>query len=234
MSDFFDKKKERSRFSRVLFPFLVLGFHSGIDLATKGNPHTALTSAVRDYIDRWSFKKASFVTDTTEGMLQDLLTQAVDDGWGAQKLGQAIRTMYDDMTADRSLMIARTETTGAVNYGAETTLREEGHSAKQWSTVMDGRERESHADADGQVVAIDEPFKLAGGEGMFPGDQSLPAEETINCRCTVIAAELDEERQQAKMRMHLRTHSSVERRLVIALSHAFHDQRVRVLSHFPA
>lgn len=46
---------------------------------------------------------------------------------------------------------------------------------------MFSNSRDSHMDADGQTVAVDELFVLAGGEGMYPGDPELPPEESINC-----------------------------------------------------
>lgn len=52
---------------------------------------------------------------------------------------------------------------------------------------MDNHERESHAEANGMVVPIDNPFELAGGALMHPHDYSLGCseDELINCRCSV-------------------------------------------------
>lgn len=56
---------------------------------------------------------------------------------------------------------------------------------KTWVATLDDVTRETHAEADGQEVSIDEPFSVGGDELMFPGDDGSP-EETINCRCTLV------------------------------------------------
>lgn len=59
---------------------------------------------------------------------------------------------------------------------------------KQWSTVLDERTRESHSEADGQIVDTNEPFIIQGQRLMIPGDSTLGAtpDNFINCRCSSI------------------------------------------------
>lgn len=52
---------------------------------------------------------------------------------------------------------------------------------KQWDASLDGRTRDSHARADGEIRELDEKFSNGL---MFPGDPSGSAAEVINCRCT--------------------------------------------------
>jgi len=58
---------------------------------------------------------------------------------------------------------------------------------KQWQTIIDGKERDSHAEINGEILRIGEPFILAGGLMMFPTDDSMGAsdEEIVNCRCSL-------------------------------------------------
>ena len=49
--------------------------------------------------------------------------------------------------------------------------------------------RQSHADADGQIVASNEPFYVGGHACRFLCDADLLPEEAINCLCTPIAGE---------------------------------------------
>jgi len=58
---------------------------------------------------------------------------------------------------------------------------------KEWSAVIDGRTRPTHAEADGEIRDIDEPYDLGGYPGLYPHDPQLPAEESINCRCISVA-----------------------------------------------
>jgi hypothetical protein len=60
-----------------------------------------------------------------------------------------------------------------------TTLRVK----KKWVAILDERTRTSHAQADGQVVDINQPFNVNGYNAQHPRDASLPPEETSNCRC---------------------------------------------------
>ena len=58
---------------------------------------------------------------------------------------------------------------------------------KTWNTIMDGRERNSHAEVNGETIPIDEPFELQGGMLQYPGDDSMGCsdEELVNCRCSL-------------------------------------------------
>ena len=48
-------------------------------------------------------------------------------------------------------------------------------------SALDSRTRPEHAEADGQVVGVDEPFIVGGEKLMFPGDRSGSPWNTYNC-----------------------------------------------------
>jgi uncharacterized protein with gpF-like domain len=55
-----------------------------------------------------------------------------------------------------------------------------------WHSTKDNRTRHSHTEMNGQTVGMDEPFTSGlGNELMYPGDPNAPAEDRINCRCTL-------------------------------------------------
>lgn len=97
------------------------------------------------------------------------------------------------VTEPRARVIARTESHGARNTVNAATVRRAATAFSQpaaftrrWQAANDERTRETHRDADGQVVALNEPFTVGRASLDFPGDPSGPPEETINCRCTTI------------------------------------------------
>ena len=58
---------------------------------------------------------------------------------------------------------------------------------KTWHTIMDGHERDSHAEVNGITLPIGEPFTLRGGQVQYPRDDSMSAsdEEICGCRCSL-------------------------------------------------
>ena len=83
--------------------------------------------------------------------------------------------------------LVRTETTRAANYGVEQsalTVFPGENLIKEWSTSLDGREREWHAAANGQKVKLQNSFIVGGETMMRPGEGS--ARNVVNCRCSVI------------------------------------------------
>jgi len=105
----------------------------------------------------------------------------------------------------RGETIARTEAGAALNFGrqthAEDIAAETGAEVwKRWeSGPDDGRQRETHTEANGQTVRSDQPFVVGGFELQFPGDYSLGADagEVINCRCSVSYEIREREQQEA-------------------------------------
>lgn len=85
----------------------------------------------------------------------------------------------------RADVIARTELNRFTNAGmlarglAETTVQV----AKQWISKDDARVRNSHADADGQIRRIGEPFQVGFSLMQQPQDPLAAAFEVVNCRC---------------------------------------------------
>lgn len=55
---------------------------------------------------------------------------------------------------------------------------------KQWDSTLDGDTRPTHRQLDGQIVELEESFKVAGKSARYPGDFGDPAED-CNCRCRV-------------------------------------------------
>lgn len=98
----------------------------------------------------------------------------------------------------RARTVARTETMGAVNGGvfraAVLDAEQRGDPApfKQWLATEDRRTRQTHRDADRQRTLLTEPFVVGGAQLQYPGDPRGPANEVINCRCSMLPVVLGE------------------------------------------
>jgi uncharacterized protein with gpF-like domain len=97
---------------------------------------------------------------------------------------------------DRGEAIVRTEVGRA--FSIATQIRQQDYQKampslkKQWLTSLDGRERPSHRDVNGQIRNVDEPFEVpnyrSGGTDlmMYPRDPSADASQVVNCRCVTL------------------------------------------------
>lgn len=84
--------------------------------------------------------------------------------------------MSTEVAINRAKLIARTETAKANSAFVETRAKAVGSKGYIWRTTMDGAERKSHREMNGQFVEYDSPPTLSDGmtghAGQFP-----------NCRC---------------------------------------------------
>jgi SPP1 gp7 family putative phage head morphogenesis protein len=238
VDDIFDEEEEKESLAKVLLPFLLLGFKKGVDQGlAQGSGNVGVsdvfTDAVKLALKQKSFEHAAQAIGTTRDELQALIQQAIAEGQSVSQLAKRIKDQYGFDSRVRPLRIARTELTDTINDGTVTTLRKEGYQQKQWSTVIDGRERETHAAADGQTVGINDVFRVGGESCRYPGDEMLSPALRVNCRCVCVASGLPEDRVRRLGEMFLRTHGQLEKSLVVSLRREFERQRKRVLSHFP-
>nr|WP_145404245.1 phage minor head protein [Paenibacillus xylanexedens] len=86
----------------------------------------------------------------------------------------------------RAQRISRTMSTAAANGGKlEGWKQSEIAKGKKWRSAAGTRTRKTHRKANGQIVALDKPFKVGSSKLMYPGDTAGDPEEIINCRCTM-------------------------------------------------
>lgn len=100
------------------------------------------------------------------------------------------RTMeqeFNFLSRDRANLVARTEAVVITGGAQQQCYQASGVEFKRWLTTLDGRERESHFEAHGQLVPINEPFIVGDEELQFPGDPDGDIKEIANCRCSHIA-----------------------------------------------
>jgi hypothetical protein len=101
-------------------------------------------------------------------------------------VASALTQEFDFLSRARAELIARTETLAVVEEAQHTVYDASGVEFKRWLTTLDGRERDSHFEAHGQIQPMDEAFDVGQAKLMWPGDPDGPPEEICNCRCDMI------------------------------------------------
>lgn len=158
------------------------------------------------------------IKDRPELLPRKVVNGAKDKAWNKTKIANAVtqsiiqgesipdlakRIAKDTASENGAQMVkyARTAMTSAQNGGRMESLhRAEAMGIKvkkRWLATLDSRTRDAHAELDGQVVGVDEPFKVIFQaskkdvphevEIMFPGDPSCSEPGMLyNCRCTLV------------------------------------------------
>jgi len=179
----------RKRFTAIYAEAMkVAGDKAISDLGVAGLDFNITSAEVLRFIEK---EGAELVTETlqvTKDRLKATLAEGVADGENALQLSDRVRhTMGDEASRSRANTIGRTESIKSFNAGAVEAYKQTGLvERKRWLATIDGDVRETHADADNQVVGINESFLVGEAQLQYPGDPGggFP-EETINCRCTV-------------------------------------------------
>lgn len=143
-------------------------------------------------------QRITYVSETTRQQIVNAVEAGYAEGLGQREVAQRILELVPELSDARANLIARTETHGAANYGAQRAAKYSGlPMRREWLAAKDKRTRAilrddkfDHLSADGQIVGMDEPFLIKREDGrmealMYPGDPRGSAGNTINCRCTV-------------------------------------------------
>jgi hypothetical protein len=138
---------------------------------------------------RWSARKIADIDRTTARQVRRVILDGLAEGKNASQVAAALREKFDQFKGHRSATIARTEINQNMNWGnwktgVSTELKRNIELWKFWVTIRDSRERDTHHRAHGQKKRANERFQVGAASLRFPGDNG-PAEEVINCRCTM-------------------------------------------------
>ena len=142
-----------------------------------------LDEIARTWILQRSLTLAKTINMTTMDAIRKALAEGYDQGETITQLAKRIEGYFEGNAQARARMTARTETIAANNAGAQDRYAKEGIEEKEWLSAPDARP--SHQDANGQIVGINDNFKVGDGYGPGPGQIGIP-EEDINCRCQIL------------------------------------------------
>lgn len=127
-------------------------------------------------------------TGKTARTARDVITRGLASGASYADIARNLERA-SETTLNQAYRIARTEGHRVQNEVNFNTLRKAKDSGadvvKQWDSTLDSRTRPHHAQLDGQIREIDEPFEVAGRSVLYPGGFGV-ASEDINCRCAVL------------------------------------------------
>lgn len=163
------------------------------------------------------------IDQTTKQALRETLAEGVKAGETQQQLANRVSAVFTDAIDSRAALIAETETTRAVGFGANEGLKQIGAELKEWLTTMDGHARDAHAAMDGQKVEAEQKFKAPTGEkAEYPGGFGV-ASLDVACRCAIGIAypEDDEETRAARWRKKDISRIAYDKRLEAVMQNAF-------------
>jgi HK97 family phage portal protein len=192
-----DWQAENERLVKLIKPVMLEGIKTGVAIGEQ-------VLGRKKHLDDQSFEhrvnsllqirmdKLTGINNTIKNRLTNTLATTLNEQIQAgasatqqvEALREAVRSFFN-LSASRALLIARTESGGAVNGGSMLYYQNEGVQAKEWVTAHDELVRESHREAEAQG-AIPMANSFANGL-MYPQDQSSgePA-EVCNCRCSLL------------------------------------------------
>ncbi len=155
---------------------------AGIPITYEGPP-------IQQAIDYASTHCATMVTrmeEETRKIVAHVVSDGIENKRGVQGLARDLRSRFGDMSRNRSMVIARTETADALEQGFLDAAKDMGVTGKQWVVTMPCEICEQNADV---IVPLD---------GVFPsGHERPPAHPT--CRCALAPVMMSRESLKEKM-----------------------------------
>lgn len=175
---------QNEKLIKISLPHITEALTSGVDIAlilTEIEANEQVMSAKLSSLATQRAQQITRINETVQGQLNLSLNEGIEAGETVQQISDRVRNVYN-VAGNRAKLIARTETTNAMNSASQTYYQEVGVRKKQWLTAGDERVRASHMAVNGEVVPITANFS----NGVHvPGVGPDPA-EVVNCRCTIL------------------------------------------------
>lgn len=148
------------------------------------------TAASISFSVREATQLVSNLTETTTKTVRNTLSEGIVAGESNQQLqARVTQALGPSTTNSRAQKTGASESNKSVNFGALDAWGQTNGlvQRKTWVTAGDDDVRESHEDADGLTVGIDDLFQVGFSLLEYPGDTSHGAgtEEIANCRCSM-------------------------------------------------
>lgn len=159
------------------------------------------TAYMRRYVEQYTGKKVTTITNTTRDVAVRVVRNAVNEGlekgYAIEKIADLIASHMRTYNAVRAVTIARTETIAASNAGSLQGAKATGMTLRKvWLATEDSKTRDAHRQMDGVKVGLNDTFRvpIIDNDGNVLGYDNLQhpaapdgsAHNVINCRCTII------------------------------------------------
>lgn len=138
-----------------------------------------------------------FIADAAKDIRDDI-SQVIEDGiTRGDDLGRTagrVQQKFGEISDQRAVTIARTETAIAYNNAQVAGMKAKGIEFKEWLSARDEQVRASHREIDGVVIGIDDTFEVRTKANEPPDRMAAPCDPAatpgniINCRCCIIAS----------------------------------------------
>ncbi len=176
--------EEDKKLIKISAPYISEGVKAGATIAGTLTNIALNDVVLQTLLSSITTERAQLITrinDTVRDQLNVTLNAGIVAGETVQQISDRVRDVYN-IAGNRAKIIARTETTAAMNASSMSYYDKAGVRNKQWVTAGDERVRSSHMAMNGNIIPITASF----ANGVITPGVGGSAAETINCRCTII------------------------------------------------
>jgi len=157
-------------------------------LQKKGKNDNLFQKLLNQYYENYVANLVKNVSETVQNEIRGVIEKTLLKDLTIQQTKKELLKGIKNITKQRALVIARTETIRASNAGNLVGAASTGlEFNKIWISHIDSRIRDEHITANGQKVGKNDLFKVGGESLAFPADTSHGASawNTIQCRCSI-------------------------------------------------
>jgi HK97 family phage portal protein len=169
----------------------------GLEFETKSS--IKFQTFVDRFVESRTIKSLAHIEGTSgkkaRRIIKEAIAEAQETGASSRDIASQLEDEFGSISTSRANTIARTEMAIASNQGSLEAAKalDIPDLMKEWVSVNDDRTRGTadadHVSVNGQQVPLNEKFSVNPDASMDgPGDPSAPAEQVINCRCSVVYA----------------------------------------------
>ena len=162
---------------------------ANVDFSFQVYDSTSIKKLVFDDIEIIPYKKLDKAKDIRWNFqnIKREVAKAIVKGESVNQLAKVLSKEVTNRNEKQMQKHARTALISARNQGRLARMEEAKklgiNVKKRWNAVLDERTRTAHAELDGQIAEMNEPFRVGGQEIRFPGDPHAHPSLVYNCRC---------------------------------------------------